>query len=83
MSIYVGIVCSDFWLKCVWDCLDILYEEIESFFKCSVVFKEICELCNMINVGYLIMCMVMECKESCGFYYMVDYLYVGKQKKII
>ncbi len=55
MSTYVGIVRSDLRLKRAWDRLDILYEETESLFKRSVASKEICELRNMINVGYLIM----------------------------
>lgn len=55
MSTYVGIVRSDLRLKRAWDRLDIIYEETESLFKRSVASKDICELRNMINVGYLIM----------------------------
>ena len=58
--------------------LDILYEETESLFKRSVASKEICELRNMINVGYLIMRMAMERKESRGLHYTVDYPHAGK-----
>lgn len=54
MSTYVGIVRSDLRLKRAWDRLDIIYEETESLFKRSVASKDICELRNMINVGYLI-----------------------------
>ena len=78
MSTYVGIVRSDLRLKRAWDRLDILYEETESLFKRSVASKEICELRNMINVGYLIMRMAMERKESCGLHYTVDYPHAGK-----
>ena len=53
--------------------LDILYEETESLFKRSVASKEICELRNMINVGYLIMRQAMERKESRGLHYTIDY----------
>lgn len=78
MSTYVGIVRSDLRLKRAWDRLDILYEETESLFKRSVASKEICELRNMINVGYLIMRMAMERKESRGLHYTVDYPHAGK-----
>lgn len=78
MSTYVGIVRSDLRLKRAWDRLDILYEETESLFKRSVASKEICELRNMINVGYLIMRITMERKESRGLHYTVDYPHAGK-----
>lgn len=73
MSVYVGIVRSDLRLKRAWDRLDILYEETESLFKRSVASKEICELRNMINVGYLIMRQAMERKESRGLHFTLDY----------
>lgn len=73
MSAYVGIVRSDLRLKRAWDRLDILYAETERLFKRSVASKEICELRNMINVGYLIMRQAMERKESCGLHYTIDY----------
>ena len=78
MSTYVGIVRSDLRLKRAWDRLDILYEETESLFKRSVASKEICDLRNMIYVGYLIMRMAMERKESRGLHYTVDYPHAGK-----
>ena len=34
--------------------LDILYEETERLFKSCKATRELCELRNMINVGYLI-----------------------------
>lgn len=73
MSTYVGIVRSDLRLKRAWDRLDILYEETESLFKRSKASKEICELRNMINTGYLIMRQAMERKESRGLHYTIDY----------
>ena len=73
MSTYVGIVRSDLRLKRAWDRLDILYEETESLFKRSKVSREICELRNMINTGYLIMRQAMERKESRGLHYTIDY----------
>lgn len=73
MSTYVGIVRSDLRLKRAWDRLDILYEETEDLFKRSKASKEIGELRNMINVGYLIMRQAMERKESRGLHYTIDY----------
>jgi len=73
MSTYVGIVRSELRLKRAWVRLDILYEETESLFKRSIASKDICELRNMINVGYLIMRQAIERKESRGLHYMLDY----------
>ena len=73
MATYVGIVRSDLRLKRAWNRLDILYEETEKLFKCSKASREICELRNIINVGYLIMRQAMERKESRGLHYTVDY----------
>ncbi|MDD4821325.1 MAG: L-aspartate oxidase [Bacteroidales bacterium] len=73
MSTYVGIVRTDLRLKRAWDRLDIIYEETESLFQRSVVSPEICELRNMINVGYLIMRQAIERKESVGLHYNIDH----------
>ncbi len=73
MTTYVGIVRSNLRLKRAWDRLDILYEETESLFKRSKASKEICELRNMINTGYLIMRQAMERHESRGLHYTIDY----------
>lgn len=73
MGYYVGIVRSDLRLNRAWNRLDILYEETEKLFKVSKASREICELRNMINVGYLIMRQAMERKESRGLHYTVDY----------
>jgi L-aspartate oxidase len=73
MSTYVGIVRSDLRLQRAWKRLDINYEETESLFKRSVASKDICELRNMINVGYLIMRQAIDRKESRGLHYTLDY----------
>ena len=54
MESYVGIVRSNTRLTRAWNRLDILYEETEKLFKSSKATRELCELRNMINVGYLI-----------------------------
>lgn len=73
MSTYVGIVRSNLRLDRAWNRLDILYEETERLFKCSKASRKICELRNIINVGYLIMRQAKERKESRGLHYTVDY----------
>ncbi len=78
MGSYVGIVRSDLRLKRAWVRLDILYEETEDLFKRSKASREICELRNMINVGYLITRQAMERKESRGLHYTIDYPHAKK-----
>ena len=73
MSTYVGIVRTDLRLKRAWNRLDLLFEETEELFKQSVVSRELCELRNIINVGYLIMRQAMERKESRGLHYNIDH----------
>ncbi len=73
MATYVGIVRSNLRLDRAWNRLDILYEESEKLFKCSKASREICELRNIINVGYLIMRQAKERRESRGLHYTVDY----------
>lgn len=80
MSTYVGIVRSNIRLKRAWDRLDTIYEETESLFKRSVASKEICELRNMVNTGYLIMRQAIERKESRGLHYTLDYPPVSSKK---
>ena len=73
MSNYVGIVRSDLRLERAMVRLEILYRETESLYKRSLISKQICELRNLINVGYLIIKMAMNRKESIGLHYSIDY----------
>ncbi|MDE6681649.1 MAG: L-aspartate oxidase [Muribaculaceae bacterium] len=73
MGYYIGIVRSDLRLKRAWNRLDILYQETEQLFKASKPSRELCELRNIIHIGYLIMRQAMERKESRGLHYTVDY----------
>ena len=73
MSTYVGIVRSNLRLDRAWNRLDILYEETERLFKQSKASRKICELRNLINVGYLIMRQAKERHESRGLHYSIDY----------
>lgn len=80
MSAYVGIVRSDLRLKRAWGRLDVLYEETEELFKRVTATPDLCELRNMINVGYLITRQAIERKESRGLHYTIDYLKDEPQK---
>lgn len=73
MAYYVGIVRSDLRLKRAWNRLDILYQETEDLFKRSKPTRQLCELRNIINIGYLVMRQALERKESRGLHYTVDY----------
>ncbi|MDR0939622.1 MAG: L-aspartate oxidase [Mediterranea sp.] len=73
MESYVGIVRSNLRLTRAWNRLDIIYEETEKLFKSSKATRELCELRNMVNVGYLITRQAMERKESRGLHFTIDY----------
>lgn len=73
MSHYVGIVRSDVRLKRALDRLEIIYRETESLFDRSSLSVEICELRNLINVGYLVIKMAQKRKESIGLHYSIDH----------
>ena len=73
MSAYVGIVRSNLRLKRAWKRLDLLYEETEDLFRRVKPTRDICELRNMINVGYLITRQAIERHESRGLHYTIDY----------
>jgi L-aspartate oxidase len=73
MSNYVGIVRSDIRLERAMIRLDILYEETERLYKKSLISKKICELRNLINVGYIIIKMAKSRHESVGLHYSIDY----------
>ncbi len=73
MANYVGIVRSNLRLKRAFDRLELLYHETENLFDRSVVSKEICELRNIINIGYLVIKAAMNRKESRGLHYTLDY----------
>lgn len=73
MSHYVGIVRSDMRLQRALDRLEIIYRETESLFDRSRISVEICELRNLINVGYLVIKMAQKRKESVGLHYSIDH----------
>jgi L-aspartate oxidase len=73
MTSYVGIVRSNLRLKRAFDRLEILYQETEALYDKSILTQKICELRNLINVGYLIIKAAMNRKESRGLHYSLDY----------
>jgi L-aspartate oxidase len=73
MNNYVGIVRSDLRLERAMVRLEILYNETENLYKKSLISKKLCELRNIINVGYIIIKMAKSRKESIGLHYSIDY----------
>jgi L-aspartate oxidase len=72
-SYYVGIVRSNLRLKRAMDRLKIIYNETEELYVKSKLSQKLCELRNMINVGYLIIKEAQQRKESRGLHYTLDY----------
>ena len=72
MSSYVGIVRSDLRLQRAMNRLNILFRETENLFQRSVVSRDICELRNIIKVGYLVIKQAKARKESRGLHYTID-----------
>jgi len=73
MSSYVGIVRSNLRLQRALTRLEILYRETEELYKKSILTQKLCELRNMINIGYLIIKSAQEMHESRGLHYSIDY----------
>ena len=74
MTNYVGIVRSDLRLKRAFDRLKILHNETEDLYERSTISTDLCELRNMIKVGYVVIKQAMHRKESVGLHYNIDYL---------
>lgn len=73
MTNYVGIVRSDLRLERALTRLEIINKETEHLYKVSKISRDICELRNLINVGYLVIKMAQARKESRGLHYNLDY----------
>lgn len=72
MSNYVGIVRSKLRLKRAFDRLEILYNENEALYETTIITQKLCELRNLICIGYLIIKHALRRKESVGLHYMAD-----------
>ncbi|MBY0349118.1 MAG: L-aspartate oxidase [Hydrotalea flava] len=73
MSDYVGIVRTDIRLQRAMKRLDLLYEETEQLYRTAKVSPQLCELRNVITVGYLVVKGAMFRKESRGLHFNTDH----------
>ncbi|MBN8546193.1 MAG: L-aspartate oxidase [Ignavibacteria bacterium] len=73
MSDYVGIVRSNLRLDFASRRINLLYNEIEEFYKKTKVFDSLIELRNLVTSGYLIVKSAVIRKESRGLHYTLDY----------
>lgn len=73
MSSYVGIVRSNIRLERALDRLQILNRETENMYRRTTLSQPLCELRNLILVGYLIIKAARLRKESRGLHYSIDY----------
>jgi len=73
MSDYVGIVRTYTRLQRAMKRLDLLHEEIESLYETTAVSPQLCEVRNLITVGYLIVKEASFRKESRGLHFNTDY----------
>jgi len=73
MSDYVGIVRNNVRLQRAMRRLDLLHMEIEELYRTTVVSPQLCELRNMITVGYLIVKAAQFRHESRGLHFNTDF----------
>lgn len=73
MSNYVGIVRNNVRLSRAKDRLYTLFKETEELYNNTTLSPQLCELRNMITVGYLIVRSAMLRRESRGLHYTTDY----------
>ncbi len=73
MSDYVGIVRNNVRLERAMRRLDLLWLEIEDLYKTTSLSPQLCELRNLITVGYLIVKGAQLRKESRGLHFNTDY----------
>ncbi|MCP4976954.1 MAG: L-aspartate oxidase [Maribacter sp.] len=74
MRDYVGIVRSNDRLNKAIAHLDLIYNEVEEFYKEAKITTTLCELRNMVNVAHLIIGQSLERKENRGGYFNLDNL---------
>jgi L-aspartate oxidase len=73
MSYYVGIVRSNERLQRALDRLYLLYRETEQLYNRTLISPQLCELRNLITIGYLITRSANMRQESRGLHYTTDY----------
>ena len=73
MSYYVGIVRSNRRLERAFRRLGIIHNETEEMYRRSTLTQPLCELRNIIQIGYLIIKEAMSLRESRGLHYSIDF----------
>ena len=73
MSSYVGIVRSNVRLNRAKDRLTLLYRETEQLYSTTTLSPQLCELRNMITIGYLVTSSAAMRRESRGLHFTTDY----------
>ncbi len=73
MSSYVGIVRSNVRLQRAQDRLHLLHTETEELYNHTTLSPQLCELRNLITIGYLITRSASMRRESRGLHYTTDY----------
>ena len=73
MSSYVGIVRSNVRLKRALDRMYLLYTETEDLYNHTTISPQLCELRNVITIGYLITRSASLRQESRGLHFTTDY----------
>lgn len=73
MSDYVGIVRTDVRLERAMKRLDLLFTETEALYRSTKLSPQLCELRNIISVGYLIVKGAQFRKESRGLHFNTDH----------
>jgi L-aspartate oxidase len=75
MTDYVGIVRTNVRLERAMKRLDLLHEEINKLYQTTEISPQICEVRNLITVGYLVVKGAQLRHESRGLHYNTDYPY--------
>lgn len=73
MSDYVGIVRTNVRLERAMKRLDLLHEETEQLYQTTTVSPQLCELRNLITIGYLVVKSAWFRKESRGLHFNTDF----------
>ncbi|GAA4456589.1 L-aspartate oxidase [Rurimicrobium arvi] len=73
MSDYVGIVRNNIRLKRAMRRLDLLFEESQELYASTTLSPQLCELRNLITIGYLIVKSAELRQESRGLHFTTDY----------
>ncbi len=73
MSSYVGIVRTDVRIKRAINRLFLLYNETEELYNSTILSPQLCELRNLITIGYLVTKSAQSRKESRGLHYNTDF----------